>query len=685
MKPSFIGRAFYVAVLFFSLTTGRAHAGFLSWTNTLGGSWFDPFGWSPNGVPGATDAAFITNNGTYTVYAPTGIVSTAVFKIGGGTGKQTFVYGSATGGQLFMTNSSVEANGVLIITNSGLTGNVFVKQGAELRFNSSFGLQLYNLAVTNQGTMTWSNGSLTVGGNNNQYTYVTNSGLWQIMGDFSMGSGGGNPSICDNSGLIKKVAGANFATFGINVVNLPSGVVDCASGTLKLAPNSTNFLSGSFVAEVATTIIYEGNESDAGAALSGAGSHQFTFGNFYFRTSTIPNLQLAGGDLYIIGKTTFQNAGAITNLTLDGAVLHGTNRISGSLTVNSGNMVDQMTVLPTGQLNLSMPVGTQFYGLNLFNQGAVNWSSGAIAVGTTIISNGGTWTITGDATMSNGGSPASLTNSGTIQKTSGTGISVVGGVNFINQPSGVIRVASGTMQLPNNYTNFAGELQLVGGTFTTFPGTIYMTGGKVDGFGTFGSPVEFDGGVLAPGPLSGIIQFQSSVMLGTNLTLMLDGTGTIPGSQYDQLSVAGALTISNCTLQVSSLPSVPGGTSFVIITNTGAAGTIGTFNGLPENASLSISGQPFHIHYSGGSGNDLVLVRDSLSGTGPAISSGGYSNKIFQLLGSGSGSTIYTIQASTNFLQWSNIGTATGDLSGHFNFSDTNAQNFRYRFYRTTN
>jgi hypothetical protein len=78
-----------------------------------------------------------------------------------------------------------------------------------------------------------------------------------------------------------------------------------------------------------------------------------------------------------------------------------------------------------------------------------------------------------------------------------------------------------------------------------------------------------------------------------------------------------------------------------------------------------------------------VLARDSL--TGSQLFSGGYGNRTFRLTGTGSGSTIYTIQATTNFLQWTNLGATTGDLSGDFNFIDTNAANFRYRFYRTTN
>ena len=37
------------------------------WTNTAGGNWSSTNNWSPNQVPGASDTAWITNNGTYTV------------------------------------------------------------------------------------------------------------------------------------------------------------------------------------------------------------------------------------------------------------------------------------------------------------------------------------------------------------------------------------------------------------------------------------------------------------------------------------------------------------------------------------------------------------------------------------------------------------------------------------------
>lgn len=670
----------------FSFGTLQSNAAFKNWTNTLGGSWFDPFGWSPNGIPLATDAVTITNNGTYTVYIPTGAVATATITIGGGSGKQTLIYGSAFT-KLALTNSTVLANGVLMVTNQGMYGALTVKTGGELQMSAGANMQLYNFALTNEGTTTCSNGSLSVGGSNSEITYFTNSGLFQLNDNASTGYGGGGRCLIINAGTIRKLIGAGTATIGgMDLINLPSGLVDVLSGTLQFNAFQTNILGGSFTATSTSFIKFNGGQTDAGGVASGAGSFQFISGIFYLRTNTIPNLKFITGDVYVTGTTSFQQAGAITNLTLDGANLRGTNRIAGTVTMNSGNILDTVIVQPTGQLLLPSPAGLQLYSCNLINQGIVLWSGNAISVGNTSISNGGTWTMTGDAPMNYGGVGfATFTNAGTVQKTAGAGTSTVSGNTFFNLPSGVVIASSGTLQMPFNYTNAAGELRLNGGTLTA-SGILGMTGGVLDGSGSIGIPAVFDGGTVSPGSVgtAGLIQFKSGLNLGTNSTLVLDGIGTIPGVQYDQLSVTGAVAISNCTLQVS-LPSVPVGTGFVIITNTTANATTGFFSGLPENSPLTINGQPFRIHYSGGSGNSVILVRSSAAGVGPLLSNTGYSNIVYRLTGAGSSSTIYTIQASTNLVQWTNIGLSTGDISGHFLFTDTNAYLFRYRMYRTTN
>jgi hypothetical protein len=162
--------------LLFGLALAPANAALKDWTNTLGGSWFAAGNWSPNGVPGGSDAVTITNSGTYTVLVQTGSVSSAVMTLGGGGGTQTLIYGTPGGG-LLITNSAVQANGVLLVTNGGLKGSLVVQTGGRLQFDSQFNLFLYNFALTNQGTVTWNSGSMSVGGNNSDTTIIDNSGL----------------------------------------------------------------------------------------------------------------------------------------------------------------------------------------------------------------------------------------------------------------------------------------------------------------------------------------------------------------------------------------------------------------------------------------------------------------------------------------------------------------------------
>jgi fibronectin-binding autotransporter adhesin len=144
------------------------------------------------------------------------------------------------------------------------------------------------------------------------------------------------------------------------------------------------------------------------------------------------------------------------------------------------------------------------------------------------------------------------------------------------------------------------------------------------------------------------------------------------------------VSLGNATLQVASLPTVAPGTTFVLIQNDGVDAITGTFNGLAENAIVNVSGQPFRIHYAGGTGNDVTLVRDSGS-AGPTLTGGSYTSGTFRLFSSGGSGVVYGLQASTDFIQWTNIGFATGSVSGTLDFADPEAFRYPFRFYRTAN
>ena len=83
--------------------------------------------------------------------------------------------------------------------------------------------------------------------------------------------------------------------------------------------------------------------------------------------------------------------------------------------------------------------------------------------------------------------------------------------------------------------------------------------------------------------------------------------GTDSGS-YTQLVVSGAINLGGSMLSLNVGFEPPVGSSFEILTNTGAAPISGTFAGLDEGAVFTQSGYLFQITYQGGTGSDSVVV-----------------------------------------------------------------------------
>ena len=120
---------------------------------------------------------------------------------------------------------------------------------------------------------------------------------------------------------------------------------------------------------------------------------------------------------------------------------------------------------------------------------------------------------------------------------------------------------------------------------------------------------------------------------------------------------------------------------FVIINNDGTDGITGTFAGLPEGATVAFDGAGFAISYTGGTGNDVVLTRlgDTSRFSGIFL----LADRKVELIVLGRPGVTYSIEASTNLLQWQVIGAATADPGGVFDFIDGDAPQFPGRFYRT--
>jgi hypothetical protein len=490
------------------------------------------------------------------------------------------------------------------------------------------------------------------------------------------------------AGILRKTGNGplGYSLLDANFVNQPGGLVESLVGRLLLNSDTNSQFGGTFNA-VGMIELNTGTWTDAGAVMTGPGTNRFNSGTLNLRTNVPPSLLLAGGNVFITGTNTFQNAGSITNLTLDGATLNGTNFVNGgALTFNAGLLTGQMTVKTNGQLVFATTATKFVTAFNLINQGTVTVSSPNVNTGSTTISNGGLWQLAGDYGLYYGGSGTvpNFTNSGTVQKISGSGVAPNAGMNFFNQPSGRVQVDSGTLQLPFASTNFAGTLRLNGGTLNA-NGNFAVAGGSLDGAGTFGAN-NFTGGNISPGISgAGQMNFSAGLNLNSNVTLVIDGTGPVAGVSYDALSVTGAVVLANANLQITALPNFPAGTIFTLINNDSTDAVIGTFAGLPENSVVTVGAQTFRIHYAGGTGNDVTLVRDGVI-TGPQLAMQSYATNAWTFTGSNAiPLTAFTVRASTNLVTWTNIGVVTSSVSGAWSFTDTNAWRYARRFYNTTN
>jgi hypothetical protein len=141
-----------------------------------------------------------------------------------------------------------------------------------------------------------------------------------------------------------------------------------------------------------------------------------------------------------------------------------------------------------------------------------------------------------------------------------------------------------------------------------------VTGGlsqaaQLSGTGTVG-PLSF--GLVAPGTgVPGVLHSVGNGQFGQYSILRVRLNGTSPGTQYDQLSIVGAMQLTGVWLDVllGFTPAV--GDSFTVLQATG--GLSGTFN-YAEGEVFSVNCLNFQIHYTS---NSVVLTR--VAGGGPPL------------------------------------------------------------------
>ncbi len=189
--------------------------------------------------------------------------------------------------------------------------------------------------------------------------------------------------------------------------------------------------------------------------------------------------------------------------------------------------------------------------------------------------------------------------------------------NFLN----IEKVGTGTLMFSGNHT-YGGTTTIKKGKFLlsnnpssgTFPSPVIVEEGAFGGTGKGTGSVNIGtgngpGAVLEPGN-----DAVGSLFIGA-LTLKADATykaelnlGTAAG---DKVTTPAVTLLNSPILSLSSIAgTLPSGTAYTIIDNTGSTAIAGTFKDLPEMSLVSTGGYDFRITYKGGTGNDVILMDD---------------------------------------------------------------------------
>jgi uncharacterized repeat protein (TIGR01451 family) len=386
-----------------------------------------------------------------------------------------------------------------------------------------------------------------------------------VDGTLNISGGSVNPA---TAFTVNGTLNVNGPTVTVTSAFTNSGAVNVNSGTLRL--NGGGSSSGSFA-------------FPAGAILEfGAGMYTLTATSSVLGTGN-GTVSVTGATLNVngsynsstnlsAGTINFNSTASVNFFSMTGGTQGGTGTVtvtgnfqwSGGSLVGSGVTRDRSNGSINGNVTLN--------GRTLTTEMSSCWCGGTINVG-----NGAVWNILGLLTLQSddnlvfnqGGANLQMNiNAGAIFKNqSVTGTSTIEAI--VTNNGGTVSVAAGTLNFAAGLTQTGGTTSLFGGNFA---GTMFnFNGGSVIGNGTITGNVVNSGAafgpLLPPGP--GILAIVGNYTQGASGTLDIElaGTGGVPGTDFDQVTVTGVATLGG-TLNVRSLGGfVPmAGNAFPVLT-----------------------------------------------------------------------------------------------------------------------
>jgi hypothetical protein len=451
-----------------------------TWVGGVSGDWYDAANWFPGSVP--TGAENITVSGaTVDLSASVTITGTLTCSEGTSLTNDVLTVGKGgtviwSGGEVLPSSVNVQSNGMLVLAGTN---------GA--------GYQLHGV-WTNAGTIELASGNLVL--DSQQIPGVAElvnlpGGILDAATNVSIENYLGNEVLLNEGTLA--MTGASSVGF-ISAILINGGLVEAEAGTIKIegGGSSSNCV---FEAGPGALLQFEGNyTANGGTQFAGVGSNVITgtfivngpaaMTNVVFNGLTMTlNGNISGSNLVLESGTCALNGTLTgTNLMLAGATFDGSNGvIAGGLTWTAGQLASGSVLTAASNALLILEGDSQYIMRGvLTNAGTIDLVNGNIALnsgntagqGQLINLPGAVVNIMTNVSINNAFNNEVLVNEGTIEKTGGTGTTVISPI-FTN--SGILNAQTGTISVNGSYTLTGGALD-IGISGTTSYGVVHFSG-----------------------------------------------------------------------------------------------------------------------------------------------------------------------------------------------------------------
>jgi autotransporter-associated beta strand protein len=446
--------------------------------------------------------------------------------------------------------------------------------------------------------------------------------------------------ITDRTVVNDFAGGTSFNTIVFNGTASSDSDYTISGNSMELVAGINNSMTGSSNKSqtISMPLTLNGNQTfqSAGGGLTlsgtiGVGTSVLTVtpnSSAYFSFSGVisgsGNMTKSGTGTLSLSGNSSSYSGAITASAGRLAVGHnsGLGATSGATTVNAGadlsvgncsNMTVAENITLTGDSSNTASLGKLTVGAGCSGGGAAEVYGTAAVTGDITLS--GNITLGSNITVT----PMAETSTLTGAISGNFAISLMagyGGKLVVDGSSNNSQTDNGTYGAPVLEESLTNDLPsttvgIFGNTVVTLTGTrsdiTVGAGATLKGTGTAGIVSVVDDGTIAPGLSPGCLTVTGLTLAG-DFDAELGGTTACTG--YDQTVVNGAVDLTGGTLNLTLVNDFKpaAGNKFAIVSNDAADAVVGTFAGLAQGATFTVSGYTFSVSYTGGDGNDVELT-----------------------------------------------------------------------------